>query len=162
MELFFFSSRRRHTRYWRDWSSDVCSSDLLELALVAGVLVQRARERAAEAGQVRAALVGVDVVREAEDGLLVGGVPLHRHLDGALVPLRLEVDDPVLDGVLVLVEVGDEVADPALVVKLRTVPLRAEVLELDPQALRQIRRLAQALLEDRPLELRDVEDLGVR
>src|SRR5438445_13026652 len=28
MDLFFFSSRRRHTRYWRDWSSDVCSSDL--------------------------------------------------------------------------------------------------------------------------------------
>src|SRR3712207_654200 len=25
---FFFSSRRRHTIYWRDWSSDVCSSDL--------------------------------------------------------------------------------------------------------------------------------------
>src|SRR5947209_1884505 len=23
------SSRRRHTRYWRDWSSDVCSSDLI-------------------------------------------------------------------------------------------------------------------------------------
>src|SRR3712207_8153924 len=28
---FFFSSRRRHTRYWRDWSSDVCSSDLGDL-----------------------------------------------------------------------------------------------------------------------------------
>src|SRR3712207_2612052 len=26
--FFFFSIRRRHTRYWRDWSSDVCSSDL--------------------------------------------------------------------------------------------------------------------------------------
>src|SRR3712207_5191254 len=26
--VFFFPSRRRHTRYWRDWSSDVCSSDL--------------------------------------------------------------------------------------------------------------------------------------
>src|SRR3712207_4780300 len=26
--MFFFSSRRRHTRYWRDWSSAVCSSDL--------------------------------------------------------------------------------------------------------------------------------------
>src|SRR5204863_5655116 len=26
---FFFSSRRRHTRSLRDWSSDVCSSDLL-------------------------------------------------------------------------------------------------------------------------------------
>src|SRR3712207_8336620 len=28
---FFFSSRRRHTRYWRDWSSDVCSSDLISI-----------------------------------------------------------------------------------------------------------------------------------
>src|SRR3989442_4338455 len=27
--LFFFSSRRRHTRCGRDWSSDVCSSDLI-------------------------------------------------------------------------------------------------------------------------------------
>src|SRR2546422_6747150 len=27
--MFFFSSRRRHTRCSRDWSSDVCSSDLL-------------------------------------------------------------------------------------------------------------------------------------
>src|SRR6266576_869762 len=27
--LFFLSSRRRHTRSLRDWSSDVCSSDLL-------------------------------------------------------------------------------------------------------------------------------------
>src|SRR5215217_9121942 len=32
MLFFFFSSRRRHTRYWRDWSSDVCSSDLAGLA----------------------------------------------------------------------------------------------------------------------------------
>src|SRR3712207_7167488 len=27
--LIFFSNRRRHTIYWRDWSSDVCSSDLM-------------------------------------------------------------------------------------------------------------------------------------
>src|SRR5690606_37512654 len=33
-EVFFFSSRRRHTRFSRDWSSDVCSSDLV-LGLVA-------------------------------------------------------------------------------------------------------------------------------
>src|SRR5579885_2738126 len=32
--FFFFSSRRRHTRSKRDWSSDVCSSDLLEGRLV--------------------------------------------------------------------------------------------------------------------------------
>src|SRR5690606_41103544 len=30
--LFFFSSRRRHTRFSRDWSSDVCSSDLRSFA----------------------------------------------------------------------------------------------------------------------------------
>src|SRR5207249_8756116 len=29
--IFFFSSRRRHTRSKRDWSSDVCSSDLEQL-----------------------------------------------------------------------------------------------------------------------------------
>src|SRR5690606_39761536 len=28
LATFFFSSRRRHTRFSRDWSSDVCSSDL--------------------------------------------------------------------------------------------------------------------------------------
>src|SRR5690606_8302802 len=28
LSMFFFSSRRRHTRFSRDWSSDVCSSDL--------------------------------------------------------------------------------------------------------------------------------------
>src|SRR5216684_7856875 len=31
--LFFFSSRRRHTRCSRDWSSDVCSSDLSVVSL---------------------------------------------------------------------------------------------------------------------------------
>src|SRR6266705_2796088 len=29
VSLFFFSSRRRHTRSYGDWSSDVCSSDLM-------------------------------------------------------------------------------------------------------------------------------------
>src|SRR5712691_11936894 len=33
MCFFFFSSRRRHTRFDCDWSSDVCSSDLLADAL---------------------------------------------------------------------------------------------------------------------------------
>src|SRR5207249_7061133 len=31
--FFFFSSRRRHTRSKRDWSSDVCSSDLIGLGV---------------------------------------------------------------------------------------------------------------------------------
>src|SRR5438105_8874899 len=31
--FFFFSSRRRHTRSTRDWSSDVCSSDLMKTSV---------------------------------------------------------------------------------------------------------------------------------
>src|SRR5690606_40916723 len=33
--FFFFSSRRRHTRFSRDWSSDVCSSDLTLFVAIA-------------------------------------------------------------------------------------------------------------------------------
>src|SRR5690606_39604441 len=40
--LFFFSGRRRHTRFSRDWSSDVCSSDLL---LALGEVAARPRLR---------------------------------------------------------------------------------------------------------------------
>src|SRR5437868_10135569 len=35
--IFFFSSRRRHTRSKRDWSSDVCSSDLKASAIIGRV-----------------------------------------------------------------------------------------------------------------------------
>src|SRR5699024_11955038 len=34
--FFFFSSRRRHTRSKRDWSSDVCSSDLVKFLHLTG------------------------------------------------------------------------------------------------------------------------------
>src|SRR5690606_40333973 len=40
---FFFSSRRRHTRFSRDWSSDVCSSDLLRQSRIASVSGRLAR-----------------------------------------------------------------------------------------------------------------------
>src|SRR5262249_59184790 len=35
--VFFFSSRRRHTRLVSDWSSDVCSSDLYTISSEGGV-----------------------------------------------------------------------------------------------------------------------------
>src|SRR5690606_39804381 len=37
---FFFSSRRRHTRFSRDWSSDVCSSDLRILKAITNPAVR--------------------------------------------------------------------------------------------------------------------------
>src|SRR6266536_525805 len=63
MSLFFFSSRRRHTRSTRDWSSDVCSSDLDQRRGVRGhhaasggraVIYQQLRELVdARADQIR-------------------------------------------------------------------------------------------------------------
>src|SRR5690606_40540351 len=57
--FFFFSSRRRHTRFSRDWSSDVCSSDLDERAGEAADrtgagerLAEDLRERRGDAGDV--------------------------------------------------------------------------------------------------------------
>src|SRR5699024_11967246 len=47
--VFFFSSRRRHTRSKRDWSSDVCSSDLLEI-LGGGVQEHRLVQRRGRLG----------------------------------------------------------------------------------------------------------------
>ena len=38
--IFFFSSRRRHTRFTSDWSSDVCSSDLAK----GGILIAIAKK----------------------------------------------------------------------------------------------------------------------
>src|SRR5690606_39812484 len=47
---FFFSSRRRHTIFSRDWSSDVCSSDLL--ADIVNVALDRADHHAAHLRRV--------------------------------------------------------------------------------------------------------------
>src|SRR6267154_5936563 len=47
MLYFFFSSRRRHTRWTGDWSSDVCSSDLIVKESVPRASWRFARELAA-------------------------------------------------------------------------------------------------------------------
>src|SRR6266513_5477140 len=51
MIIFFFSSRRRHTRSKRDWSSDVCSSDLSQGGNSGVVLHRPGRNRDAAPGR---------------------------------------------------------------------------------------------------------------
>src|SRR2546429_7308564 len=51
--FFFFSSRRRHTRCSRDWSSDVCSSDLVLAGGRAGATTVAATMRAAALAGIR-------------------------------------------------------------------------------------------------------------
>src|SRR3712207_4222748 len=55
--MFFFSSIRRHTRYWRDWSSDVCSSDL-----ATDVVSERGEEGAARIKELTGGLGAHSVV----------------------------------------------------------------------------------------------------
>src|SRR5215813_199564 len=61
MFFFFFSSRRRHTRCGRDWSSDVCSSDLEWKASASNRSGDRKEDRdvfsGAEEGRVMATIL---------------------------------------------------------------------------------------------------------
>src|SRR5215217_6473984 len=71
VRFFFFSSRRRHTRYWRDWSSDVCSSDLRdrERAALDFVLPQLPRARAfGEVSRLAGDLADALLLDPADDG----------------------------------------------------------------------------------------------
>src|SRR5205807_6724736 len=83
--IFFFSSRRRHTRLQGDWSSDVCSSDLAALLAIdrrraegipVGILVA-AREpvavRIGDGAIGAAAVAGPEVGADSQaEGLLEG------------------------------------------------------------------------------------------
>src|SRR5919112_1866834 len=86
--FFFFSSRRRHTRYWRDWSSDVCSSDLAK-RVDGAHLCARIRPRFEHGGGVHrpaAAQAWRAVYRDgARDGLSNRGSDVIRSLRARLV-----------------------------------------------------------------------------
>src|SRR5690606_3372185 len=65
--FFFFSSRRRHTRFSRDWSSDVCSSDLN-----AGLSAkENSAANRADLRPRRAIDAGSDMLRLAENDAVV-------------------------------------------------------------------------------------------
>src|SRR2546429_3526030 len=67
---FFFSSRRRHTRCSRDWSSDVCSSDLPRST--AAMVARRRLERGVKLNHPEAVALITDFVLEgARDGRTV-------------------------------------------------------------------------------------------
>src|SRR2546422_5303958 len=95
MLFFFFSSRRRHTRCSRDWSSDVCSSDLrindqlepggdslLPVAFLVFSVPDRKGDRLHATRSERGVVVGIPRLHGAlEDdpptSLLPDGIPLH-------------------------------------------------------------------------------------
>src|SRR5690348_18445392 len=80
--FFFFSSRRRHTRWTGDWSSDVCSSDLSRTRYCDAMLLEL------ELGEVLLDL-SLDALERVVDGLYVTA-EIARHL---LVALALRSEE---------------------------------------------------------------------
>src|SRR5690606_40164417 len=86
--FFFFSSRRRHTRFSRDWSSDVCSSDLLNKLAIRATPPTIPLNRLATDGALDEDPLGkpVAIAQPARlDAHQVAAVQVLRPVDAALV-----------------------------------------------------------------------------
>src|SRR6476661_2652611 len=182
--FFFFSSRRRHTRFKCDWSSDVCSSDLLRRAADASpagavwdvVTTDEPRRRLAAA--VPAPALGWAAIRVAELPDAAGSSdteprqPIRRGdrvLDNGLVQVRVDddgtltvtADGVTLRGVGRLVDGGDpgdsyNYAPPALDVLVNE-PTAVSVAPLGSEG-----PVTDALRVDRRYELPVTSDLAGR
>src|SRR5690606_22385085 len=93
--FFFFSSRRRHTRFSRDWSSDVCSSDLsagVEVALK--MAFQWFRNRGDEPRRTKFVALENGYHGETIGALSVGDIPLYRRVYAPLLVEALFAPTP--------------------------------------------------------------------
>src|SRR5581483_11367891 len=124
---------------------------VLEQAQLLARVVDGAGQGGAEAGQVRAAIHGVDVVRETEDRLGIAVVVLQADLDVDFVLIGLHVDRLVVQYRFAAVQVLDKFRDAAVVLEfgsLRFAGFRirgALVGQRDQQALVKERQLTEAL-----------------
>src|SRR5690606_40900769 len=106
--LFFFSSRRRHTRFSRDWSSDVCSSDLAQQLADDGAVAVRAHPQVGtgDAVRVHAGVLQEDAAAGYVDGVVAG----HVEAAGAVQPEP--VADPFQEGGRLVGEAGGTKQQP--------------------------------------------------
>src|SRR3712207_988986 len=144
----FFSSRRRHTRYWRNWSSDVCSSDLRNGAVT--IIDERGREVARHQIVYGAHIHVTDGQRVQEDQLLATWDPftfaILTEVAGTIkfqdlkegVTVEEEVDEVTGQSRLVVKDSPDEKRQPRLevrtgnkVLKTYQMPVRANLMVHD-------------------------------
>src|SRR5215203_6146014 len=107
MGFFFFSSRIRHTRYWRDWSSDVCSSDLdaVKIGMLGTAEIVAAVDRALDLLAPGTPIV-IDPVMVAESGAVLLDDAARAALVEQLLPLATVIT-PNLPEARVLAAGGD-------------------------------------------------------
>src|SRR3712207_4175703 len=108
-----FSSRRRHTRYWRDWSSDVCSSDLIKK------LVTQWRVAADEKEATRLAVMAGNDMSMVPSDYSFADLLIQLVKEGAVPQTR--VDEAVRRILLVKYQLGlfdKPTSDPALKSKI--------------------------------------------
>src|SRR2546430_14316604 len=95
--VFFFSSRRRHTRFDCDWSSDVCSSDLSKAMVELGGLQQRLGRDAARvqagAAEGGAAVAVLPLIYAGDAELVLRGA------DRGRIARRAAADDHDVEGI---------------------------------------------------------------
>src|SRR5690606_24915650 len=84
--FFFFSSRRRHTRFSRDWSSDVCSSDLDD------IIATLTRTALAEGWSVRIVTGDKDFIQLLDEGVELYDPMKDQVTVAADVPGRLGIE----------------------------------------------------------------------
>ena len=112
---------------------------------------------------MRAALLGVDVVDEGVDVLLIAVVVLHGDLDDRIVLDAVEVDWLRIEHFFLAVEVLDKRADAAIEVELLAADgLDALVMQADRNAVVEEGELAQAMAQRLVAVRRDGEDFRVR
>ena len=134
--------------------------EVLEHVLFLAVGVERAGQRCAEAGNVRAPLDGADVVYVRVDILGVFAGVLHGDIETDAVEFALDVDDLGVQRFAGPIEILDELDDPALVAESLAL-VGPFVAEDDLHALVEERQLLQSAVERRVIELRLGKDLRI-
>src|SRR5256886_9605099 len=102
---FFFSSRRRHTRFDCDWSSDVCSSDLVSLHWFSALFGQQ-RTGDFAGSFTRSIVLAVIVLAITVVVSVMAGLAFRRRFLGSTLVFYMAIFSLIIPGLLLGLGVG--------------------------------------------------------